>query len=309
MADIKHLDYFLGSLPFNMLFGAEFKDCDMLKKLSLFSLEGSPTYVANVAQTGNVELINQSVTILEDLNSIATAVPEYVYDNTFTNNTSTEKTYTTLSFEKDVSTTLSTAVTHGFQIGGKIGAEVKGSVGVPFVADGSVTVSAEISGFYNFSKVSTDSTTTSHKLIIPSQSGNIPPNSQVRVQIMLAKINIPETAVHFSGSMSGMVIINGKEVYNIYDVVQQIESECPNAIINGETGLTLNNTNRTVDFSGSGMLSGKITAYNFYVKITESNQNGSSRENIRWYSKEPKVLSTTIIQHPSLPSNSEQCNC
>nr|WP_173479876.1 epsilon-toxin family protein [Bacillus thuringiensis] len=314
MAEIKRLDYYLGALPFGNFY---VDDCDTLKNFIDSLLDGKPSTMNNTPLTGNVNVTNQSVTILDDLDSIATLTPEYVYDNYFSNDTSTEKTYQTLSFEKDVQTTVSTTVTHGFQIGGKLGAEVKGSVSIPFVADGGVTVSAEISGQYNFSSADTETTTTSQKLIIPSQSGNIRPGYTTRVQIMLAKINIPQTAVHFSGSMSGTVhrdpipsSVIGLVDYDLYDEVRSLENNCSNSTVGRDTGLVLNNANQSVDFSGSGFFTGSITAFNFYVKITEYPINNSSQENIRWYSIEPKVLNQSIIRH-RFPSNSSvnTCNC
>lgn len=87
------------------------------------------------------------------------------------------------------SVTLSVSVTesdtYDNTIGGKVGVEVSGEAGVPFVAKGKVSVSAEVS--FDHSWGHTKSKTTSHSATVPVAT---PAHSSYWAKLIMSKVNL-----------------------------------------------------------------------------------------------------------------------
>lgn len=224
----------------------------------------------NVSAPNTVHFKNLSYNFDIDLDTIAKSEAVVAYQNTLNNVDSTvDQTISTPSFERDITQSTTHTTETGWSFTGSESIEVKGSVSIPFVADGSITSTTTFSTTYDTKSTDSVTTSTSTKMTIPSQNIQVPKGHIAEVSILLAKIIIPETNITFTGELDGYLKIAWGESYrtlNIYDMVKEINDRCPNSYVNVDNKITLNDINKTIKVTGFGNFNADLMVYDFYLK-------------------------------------------
>ncbi|MEB9738499.1 ETX/MTX2 family pore-forming toxin [Bacillus thuringiensis] len=108
---------------------------------------------------------------------VISTTPLWAGQSDLENATDDEQTLNSTEFKKTYSNTTTTSTENGFMIG----QETEGKVGIPFVAEGKVTIKTE----YNFNHTNGYETSESVEYIAPSQSIKVPPHTIARVTALL----------------------------------------------------------------------------------------------------------------------------
>ncbi|WP_179884321.1 ETX/MTX2 family pore-forming toxin [Bacillus toyonensis] len=292
----------------------------MLQNETTDLLSGKTHFYVNDGTTITGDVSNfVSDSAMPNLNNYAKAIPLVAFDNTFTNNSTVTQTYMTPEIVKTHSDSKSTSVSNGFTLGAKATASVSGKVDVPLLAEGSATASVEFSAQYQFNTTTTSTSTETVTLRIPPQPVVVPAGKKTHVKIYYAAINITNAPITYTGKMSGMVTIEPNNVPNfpsgsvdLYSVLSVANEHCPNAAVNGNTGLTLDSTNKSVNFTSTGYFNGELLAGNFFVQTDEQSISASTENNSE-HSVKITQGDLIITPDPDSPTNMRThiyvCNC
>lgn len=108
---------------------------------------------------------------------VISTTPLWAGQSDLDNSTDREQSLRSTEFKKVHSNKSTTSTQHGF----KLGVDTEAKVGIPFVAEGKITIKTE----YNFNKSEGYETSESVEYIAPSQTIQVPPHTIARVTALL----------------------------------------------------------------------------------------------------------------------------
>ncbi|MEB8676365.1 ETX/MTX2 family pore-forming toxin [Bacillus cereus] len=108
---------------------------------------------------------------------VISTTPLWAGQSDLENATDRDQTMNSMEFRKTYSNTTTSSTENGFMMG----TEVAGKTGIPFLAEGSVTLRAE----YNFNNTQTNETSETVEYVAPAQPIIVPPHTIARVTALL----------------------------------------------------------------------------------------------------------------------------
>ncbi|MGH0883562.1 ETX/MTX2 family pore-forming toxin [Bacillus paranthracis] len=278
MANVKNIDVWLSQSPqaaFDVLFGVFGDGCNKVLQLYNDIMSGKITDTNDFGK--NVSIKNLTATPNIPWDSVASAVPVIGFENTFDNvNGTADQTFQTPQFTETITQSITHSVTDGWDYKAGSSIQASGKVGIPFVADGSVTTTVEFSTTINQSSTESKTETKSQQITVPSQPVVVPKGKKLHVSILFAKVIIPNTTMTLSGQLDGTVYyeIQGGGTQSLYDFMNNvISTRCSNSYINVDEFIQLNGTDKTIDLKGIASLEAELMSYQFYVKHDIMNAN------------------------------------
>ncbi|WP_179884320.1 ETX/MTX2 family pore-forming toxin [Bacillus toyonensis] len=292
--------------------------CSLTHGTAISMLHGRSHYVSDVngmTITGNTSDFS-SDSGMPNVNKYATALPVVALETDFTNTSSQTLTYYTPEYTETYNDQKSTNILNGFSLGANLPGTISAKVSAA-VPEVNGTASVELSAQYQFNTTMTSKSIETKTLKIPPQPIMVPPGKKVHVTLYYATLTLINAPITYTGKMSGIITTNPNNLTHfpptdLYSKASKMNDRCPNAVVNGDTGLILDSKNKSVNFISTGSFNGKVLADNFWVKSEVQNipaSTGSDSE----YSVNFTQGDLIIIPNPNSSTNVKTdiyvCNC
>ncbi|WP_103621635.1 ETX/MTX2 family pore-forming toxin, partial [Bacillus thuringiensis] len=187
------------------------------------------------------------------------SIVEYVGENIFENNTDITQKYSTASYTRSATESVTTSTTNGFKVGGS--GDGSNIITIPLLLNNGIKVNAEFNSSTTESKTISDSVTR----VAPPQTVEVPPHSKFKAEVVLEQRNFwgdvtfngvgnnPETIIV---AKAGKVNSGGSLIkeYTFKDNTVNYFNKLTTSQKNSLNGITFNNNN--VNVKGTAKVEG-----------------------------------------------------